>query len=98
MEKSDYFDIINLETLNFLCKSDNGLRYIDLKAKLNVSDTSLVNRLKKLKYAEYISAEAKISDVGRNYIAYVLTDLGADLVKELEIEKLLEKVQEKFAD
>ena len=71
---------------------------MDLKAKLNVSDTSLVNRLNKLKFAEYISAEAKISDVGRNYIVYVLTDLGAELVKELEIEKLLEKVQEKFAD
>ena len=66
---------------------------MDLKAKLNVSDTSLVNRLNKLKFAEYISAEAKISDAGRNYIAYVLTDLGAELVKELEIEKLLEKVQ-----
>jgi len=98
LEKSDYLDHIVLEILNLLSKNDSGLRYNDLKTKLNVSDTSLVQRLNKLKSAEYIAPEAKISDTGRNYIAYILTDFGVQLIKELNIPKLLEKIDEQLAD
>lgn len=98
MEKSDYLDHIILETLNELSQADNGLRYVDLKSKLNVSDTSLVQRLNKLKDAEYVTSEAKMNDKGKNYFAYVLTDLGVQLFKELDVPRLLKIVEKKFAD
>ena len=97
LEKSDYLDHIILETLKILYQSENGLRYMDLKSKLNISDTSLILRLNKLKTAEYIGTEAKVSDTGRNYIAYILTDFGVQLVKELDVEKLLNKVEKRLA-
>ncbi|MCJ8306867.1 MAG: hypothetical protein HRU07_07460 [Nitrosopumilus sp.] len=93
MEKSDYLDHIILETLNLLNKSKNGLRYGDLKLKLNVSDTSLVNRLNKLKTSNYVTSKAQITDIGKNYFAYTLTDFGIQLVKELDVEKLLNNVE-----
>ena len=92
MRKKDYLDYIVLETLNLLYNSD-GLRYMDLKSKLNISDTSLLSRLDKLKTAQYIIPIAKITDTGRNYIAYTLTDFGIQLVKEFDIEALLIKVE-----
>ena len=70
---------------------------MDLKSKLNISDTSLILRLDKLKSAQYIIPVAKITDTGRNYIAYTLTDLGIQLVKELDIETLLIKVEDQLA-
>ena len=96
MQKKDYLDHIILETLNLLHNSD-GLRYMDLKSKLNISDTSLILRLDKLKSAQYIIPVAKITDTRRNYIDYTLTDTGIQLVKKLDIESLLIKVEEQLA-
>jgi len=93
LKKSDYLDYIILETLNILHQSKNGLRYVDLRTKLNVSDTSLVNRLYKLKSLKYVELKPQISDTGKNYFAYTLTDTGIQLVKELDIEALLIKVE-----
>lgn len=70
------------------------MRYSELKSKLNVSDTSLVQRLNKLKNAEYITSEAKIAETEKNYFAYTLTELGCQLVTKLDITKLLEKVED----
>jgi len=97
LEKSDYLDHIILETLNILHQSENGLRYGDLKTKLNVSDTSLITRLNKLKNSDFVTSKAQISDSGKNYFAYTLTAFGIQLVKELDIVKLINKVEKRLA-
>ena len=84
MDKSDYFDHIILEILNILHQS-SGKRYSDLKGELIVSDTSLVNRLNKLKLAEYIIPKITFNESGKNNINYVLTKKGDQLVNTLNI-------------
>ncbi|MDI1495926.1 MAG: hypothetical protein K8823_1234 [Cenarchaeum symbiont of Oopsacas minuta] len=97
MDKSDYFDHIILEILNTLHQS-SGLRYSNLKTKLNVSDTSLVNRLNKLKLADYIIPQVTINEFGKNNVVYVLTKNGDKLVDKLNIKELIQNVESQLAD
>ena len=97
MRRSDYTDHVMLATLNQLHEVPDGLRFTELKAKLNVSDTSLVNRLNKLREAGYVTMDAKPGKKGRSYIAYVLTPSGIELVLALNISTLLETVENQFA-
>ena len=70
MKNHDLIDSVILEALNLLKKSQDGLRYGDLKLKLNISDSTLTNRLNKLKSYGLVKLEAKDSDLGRNYVVY----------------------------
>ena len=97
LDKSDYFDHIILEILNILHQS-SGQRYSDLKTQLNVSDTSLVNRLNKLKLAEYIIPQITFNESGKNNINYVLTKKGNQLVNTLNIKDLIKNIEAQLTD
>ena len=93
MKRSDYLDHIVLDTLNHLSNVTDGLRYTELKTRLNVSDASMVNRLNKLKDAGYVTVVAKTKDTGRHYVSYSLTHPGIELVHVLDVPSLLKKVE-----
>ena len=69
-----------IDTLNRLSNAPDGLRFTELKAKLNVSGASLVNRLNKLKDVEYITINAKTGKKSRAHVAYALTQSGVEPV------------------
>lgn len=94
MKKNDLMDSVILEALNLLKNNQNGLRYAELKSKLNISDSTLTNRLNKLKSYDLVKLEAKDSAVGRNYVVYGLTETGIKLVTKLDIDKILETLEE----
>lgn len=94
MKNGDLIDSVILETLDLLKKAENGLRYVDLKAKLNISDSTLSNRLNTLKSYALVKLEARDIEVGRNYVVYGLTETGLNLVNKLDIEKILETLEE----
>jgi len=87
-------DSVILEALNLLKKDQNGLRYVELKSKLNISDSTLTDRLTKLKYYGLVKLEAKDSDIGRNYVVYNLTESGIKLVTKLDIDKIIETLED----
>ena len=86
-----------IDTLNRLSNAPDGLRFTELKAKLNVSGASLVNRLNKLKDVEYITINAKTGKKSRAHVAYALTQSGVEPVDTLGVPTLLEKVENQFA-
>lgn len=94
MSTKDFLlDAVILSILAELHKSD-GLRYVDLKNRLNVSDSTLTKRLDKLREHNLIQVQARLSESGRNYIAYQLTETGRDVVNRLDIPDLLERLDE----
>ena len=97
VKRNDYLDHIVLDTLGQLFKTSEGLRFTELKTKLNVSDTSLVNRLNKLKDAKYIAMNANTSNTGRSYITYTLTQSGINLVHALNVPALLKELENQLA-
>ena len=97
MKRNDYLDHIVLDTLNQLSKTADGLKFTELKTKLNVSDTSLVNRLNKLKDAKHVVMQARTSSTGRSYITYTLTSSGTNLVYALNVPALLEELENQLA-
>ena len=86
-----------IDTLNRLSNAPDGLGFTELKAKLNVSGASLVNRLNKLKDVEYITINAKTGKKSRAHVAYALTQSGVEPVDTLDVPTLLEKVENQFA-
>ncbi|MBI2127290.1 MAG: transcriptional regulator [Thaumarchaeota archaeon] len=71
-----------------------GLRYVELKESLNVSDSTLTNRLDKLRDHQLVELKAHASESGRNYITYQLTEIGREGVKRLNVPDLLERVDD----
>lgn len=94
MKNSDLMDPVILEALNLLKKSQDGLRYVELKSKLIISDSTLTDRLNKLKSYELVKIEAKDSKNGRNYVVYDLTESGTNFVNKLDIEKIIETLED----
>ena len=85
------YDGISLHILNELSLK-TAMRYIDLKEKLEVSDSSLTKRLTELRSMNMINVEARTNEKGRNFIVYVLTPDGEKVVKELDIRNWIKKV------
>lgn len=92
MSKNEFLlDAVLLGVLSELHRT-RGLRYRELKAKLNVSDSTLTNRLGLLKSHRLVKVVARSSETGRSYIVYRLTETGGRVVKELDAPNLLQKV------
>ena len=70
----------------------NSLRYTEFKDKLKLSDSTLTNRLEKLRGLGLINLRANATDIGRHYITYELTDRGREVVERLAIKDFLHKV------
>jgi DNA-binding HxlR family transcriptional regulator len=83
------YDGIVLHILDEL--SHQELQYVDLKQKLEVSDSSLTKRLSDLRQIGFIRVEARTSEKGRNYIVYMLTEQGKGAVKDIDIHNFIKK-------
>jgi DNA-binding HxlR family transcriptional regulator len=69
------------------------LRYVQLKQKLNISDSALVTRLERLKAHKIVDIVARSNDGRGNYIAYVLTQQGNHIVSTLKVPELLQSLE-----
>ncbi len=67
-------------------------RYTDLREELNLSDSSLTNRLNELERRKLICATLHAPPRGRKQIVYQLTDLGKRVVRELNLHDFLESL------
>ncbi|MGQ9718244.1 MAG: transcriptional regulator [Nitrososphaerales archaeon] len=93
VKKESLIDAVLLSILAKLYRS-RGIRYVELKNKLNVSDSTLKNRLDRLRRRNLITIQAKRSESGRNYIAYTLTDMGKKIVEHVKVSDVLERFDE----
>lgn len=84
-------DVVTLSILAELSPS-NSLRYVELRNRLNLSDSTLTNRLHKLRSRGLARLRANAGEMGRNYITYELTDRGRGVVEKLGIKDFLHKV------
>lgn len=93
MSTGSVLDAITFGILSHLYK-EGPLRYVQLKTKLNVSDSSLSSRLASLGNHQLITIEGVLNETGRNYFAYKLTEAGVNMVKTLNIPKILEQLDD----
>jgi DNA-binding HxlR family transcriptional regulator len=91
MSSDSIIDAINFNVLAELTKV-GPMRYVQLKNKLNVSDSSLTSRLNALKGQGLITIEAVDNKEGRNYIVYKLTKAGESLVAAINLPKILDQL------
>lgn len=87
--------LIDSATFGIMAELHNseGKRYVELKHKLGIADSTLTKRLNILKSFRLVTIEA-ISDEGHNYIVYKLTETGNKLVKEWNVQQVLERDKE----
>ena len=93
MSTDSVLDAITFSVLSNLYK-EGPMRYVQLKTKLNVSDSSLTSRLTSLTNQKLVTVEAILNETGRNYFVYKLTEAGTNLVKTLNIPKILEQLED----
>lgn len=93
MSTDSVLDAITFSILSHLYKR-GALRYVQLKTKLNVSDSALSSRLTSLANHQLITIEGVLNETGRNYFVYKLTEAGTNLVKTLNIPKILEQLDD----
>ena len=72
LRKSDYFNYDTLRILEFLY-CHNGTKFTYLQKRLDMSSGSLINRLRKLKDAEYIFQKLYTYESGKHEVRYTLT-------------------------
>ncbi|MDG6945680.1 MAG: winged helix-turn-helix transcriptional regulator [Nitrososphaerota archaeon] len=93
MSTDSVLDAINFNILSELYEH-GPMRYVHLKTKLNVSDSSLTSRLNSLTAQKIVAVQPVLNDKGRNYFEYVLTDMGKRLVEDLDIPNILARLDE----
>ena len=97
LRKSDYCDYYVLLILHATYYSKSGLRYSDLLKRLAIADTSLVNRLRKLEEAKYITRELWTDANDKKSVRYVLTKSGRKLAEAFDTSLLLQKIDTAYA-
>ena len=86
----DYTDYFTLQILKTLSLTGGGMRYLSLKSDIVISDSSFINRLKKLRDAGYIHVELiETKDTCRFHQFYTLTEDGQILVRKLSVYGIL---------
>jgi predicted ArsR family transcriptional regulator len=87
MSNLELIDRVTFQLLSELNNSE-GMRYVALRNKLGVGDSTLANRLAALQKEGYIGVKAVLRESGRNYIVYELTKAGRDYVRRHQITQL----------
>lgn len=93
MSTDSVVDAINFNILSELYEQ-GPMRYVQLKNRLNASDSSLTSRLNSLSNQKLVTVRPVLNDRGKNYFEYILTDSGKSLVKALDIPKILARLSE----
>jgi predicted transcriptional regulator len=93
MSKNGFLiDSVTLGILGIL-QEKREVRYFEMRKELQVSDSLLNVRLRKLKSYRLIEPLAKTDESGRSYFTYVLTTTGQNVVKKINPEQLLDAVE-----